>query len=82
MMQKEMILKHMQMHGGITAAEAMEKYGIYRLSARILNLRKDGVQIISEQKKSRNRYGKAVRYDCYKLESGYEGQHNDVQNTV
>lgn len=82
MNQKEMVLVHMKKHGGITAAEAMNFYGIARLSARIWDLRRDGIRIITDKQKSRNRYGRAVVYDRYRLGDKYEGQHNDVQDTV
>ena len=67
MNQKEMVLVHMKKHGGITAAEAMNFYGIARLSARIWDLRRDGIRIITDKQKSRNRYGRAVVYDRYRL---------------
>ena len=67
MTQKEMVYVHMLAYGGITSAEAMYKYGISRLSARIWDLRHDGINIINDQKKSRNRYGKMVVFDCYRL---------------
>ena len=67
MTQKEMVLAHIQTHGGITAAEAMSEYGIARLSARIWDLRMDGVKIINEQQKCRNRWGKTVYFDRYRL---------------
>lgn len=82
MNQKEMILSHMQKHGGITAAEAMSQYGVARLSARIWDLRHDGVKIINDRQKSRNRYGKAVTFDRYRLGQSDEEQHDDVQITV
>lgn len=68
MTQKEMVLSHLQKYGGITAAEAMSEYGIGRLSARIWDLRHDGVQIINDRQKSRNRYGKTVSFDRYRLD--------------
>lgn len=67
MTQKEQVLNHMRKYGGITQAEAISEYGIYRLSARIWDLRNDGIDIISETQKSRNRYGKAVTFDRYRV---------------
>ena len=67
MTQKEIVLEHIRRYGGITAAEAMNEYGIGRLSARIWDLRHDGIEIINDRQKSRNRYGKAVTFDRYRV---------------
>lgn len=42
MTQKQQILKHLRTQGSLTALIASKKYGIYRLAARIHNLKKDG----------------------------------------
>ena len=45
--QKQKILNHLNMHGGITPKEALFQYGCMRLSAQILNLKEDGVRIVT-----------------------------------
>lgn len=67
MTQKEMILDYMKQTGGITAAEAMQEIGCYRLAARIADLKADGIGVKSEPVKSRNRWGKAIRFVRYSL---------------
>lgn len=68
MTQTEKILKHMQERGGITSMEAFQMYGITRLSARICDLRLQGVQISNQRQKARNRDGETVYFDRYVLE--------------
>lgn len=67
MSQNEQILKHLQNHEGITSMQAFNEYGITRLSGRIHDLRSMGYDIVSEQKKSKNRYGVMTNYVEYKL---------------
>lgn len=45
MTQKEQILQHLTEIGPITPIEALEKYGCFRLGARIADLKKEGVAI-------------------------------------
>ena len=68
MVQKEMVLKYMQDFGSITQADAFTDLGIGRLAARISDLKRDGLKIITEMESGRNRYGKPTRYARYKLE--------------
>ena len=67
MTQKEMILAHLQSVGSITPGTALEEYGCFRLSARIKDLKDDGVEILTEKEKRRNRFGKTVQYARYRL---------------
>lgn len=64
--QKELVLNHIKEHGKITSIEAVYRYKITRLSARIYDLRRDGYNIISKRivKKSD---GRVVQYDEYSL---------------
>lgn len=48
MTQCEQILKHLRNHGSITQKEAVDQYDIYRLSARILDLKEQGHEIEKE----------------------------------
>ena len=66
--QNDMILKHLRTHKrGITQADAIERFGCYRLSARISDLRGMGFDISSESETKKNRYGVPVTYARYKL---------------
>lgn len=67
MTQKEMILDYMRQTGGITAAEAMKEIGCYRLAARIADIRADGIDVKAEPVRSRNRWGKSVRFVRYSV---------------
>ena len=68
MTQNEMILNHLKEHeNGITQADAVERYGCYRLSARISDLRSEGYDITTESETKKNRYGVACTYSRYKL---------------
>lgn len=67
MTQEQKILKHLCERGGITSMEAFQMYGITRLSARICDLRRHGVQISNQKQKARNRDGEVVYFDRYVL---------------
>lgn len=67
MTQEQKILKHLCERGGITSMEAFQMYGITRLSARICDLRRQGVQISNQRQKARNRDGETVYFDRYVL---------------
>ena len=65
--QNDEILKHLQTHKGITAADAFSKYGITRLSARIYDLRDRGFKIINCNREAVDRRGKKVKFVEYRL---------------
>ena len=67
MTQVNRILSHLEEYGSITAAEAMSEYGIYRLAARISDLRRIGVNIISETEKVKNKFGETCHVKRYRL---------------
>lgn len=58
MTQKENILRHLQLHGEINVLQALRRYGCYRLSARILELRGEGhiIDYVREKDRKKNRY--------------------------
>jgi hypothetical protein len=45
--QNELVLKHLKKHGSITSWEAINAYGITRLSARIFDLKDLGYGILT-----------------------------------
>ena len=74
MTQCERILRHMQDYGSITQAEAVTKYGCYRLGARIWDLKARGVPIKSETVTGKNRYGERMCFARYSLERSNEAR--------
>ena len=67
MTQNELILDHLRKHGSITQAEAVERFGCYRLGARIWDLKKRGINISRSIQCGQNRYGERVVYARYTL---------------
>lgn len=67
MTQCELILAHLQTHGELTSLEAMERYGICRLAARVSDLRARGHDVKTEHRQAVNRYGKKISYGVYRL---------------
>ena len=66
--QQESIYKHLKAHGSLTQLEALGVYGIYRLAARVCEMRRKGVPIDSVNKTDAN--GKV--YAQYFLNDEYE----------
>lgn len=66
MKQIELILQYIDDFGSITPVEAMADLGVMRLAARIADLRRSGIQIVSEIVGETNRYGKQVHFARYR----------------
>ena len=76
MNQCERILKYLDEHGSITRAEAMSECGIANFTARVSDLRRDGVALdvvlvfflyrYVETVTQKNRYGEVVRFARYR----------------
>lgn len=70
MTQKKVVLQHLKMFGSIEPLTALREYGIYRLGARVADLRSEGYNIITETKASVSRItGRPVHFANYKLVS-------------
>lgn len=65
--QIDAIKYHLEIYGNITSLEAIELYGCTRLSAKIYDLKKDGVNITKQMEKGKNRFGRVVKYARYYL---------------
>lgn len=66
--QNEMILKYLKTHKrGITPAQAYEKFGCLRLSARIRNLKDEGYHISTTIVEVKNRVGNPCHVALYRL---------------
>lgn len=71
--QCQMILDFLNSHtNGITPQDAVNRFGCFRLSARIFDLREMGYEIESKSETRKNRYGNTVTYARYKLKKGVE----------
>lgn len=56
--QADKIIRHLKKYGSITAAEVVQEYGIYRLAARISDIKELGFLINSRTENGKNRFGK------------------------
>lgn len=63
-----MVLQHLKDYDSISTWEAIQKYGITRISDKIFRLKKKGYSIIAEDITFTNRYGKKGKYSKYMLE--------------
>ena len=68
MKQEERLLAYLQEHKTITAMEALNQLGIFRLASRIFNLKRQGYAISSKLVPVMNRYGESCHISEYKLE--------------
>lgn len=68
MTQCEKILDYMRRFGSITSAEAMMDLGVYRLAARISDLKDEGHSIRDVMESGKNRFGEKTSYKRYFLE--------------
>ena len=69
MTQCDMILDYMRENGSITQAEATDEIGCVRLPARIWDLKQRGYHIKKIMRSKKNRWGKAISFAAYELES-------------
>lgn len=67
MTQVDMVLQHLKDYDSISTWEAIQQYGITRISDKVFRLKKKGYNIISERIIFINRYGKQGTYSKYKL---------------
>jgi hypothetical protein len=68
MTQNQLILKHLRNEGNITSWDAIQHYGITRLSAVIFNLREMGLPIKTEMKRVQTLRGDISEVAVYHLE--------------
>lgn len=67
MKQEDRVLRHLKDYGSITSWDAIQEYGITRLSAVIFNLRKI-YDIKGTMVTAKNRYNEPVHFVRYTLE--------------
>lgn len=68
MTQNEEVLRHLLNNGSITSLEAMNKYGIMRLGARVYDLKKQGYPIKTFLRVGKSRNGENMVYAEYRME--------------
>lgn len=68
MTQCERLLTYLEEHRAINPMEAWTQLGIYRLGARVFDLRRAGHPICSTFQKVPNRFGEECRVASYRLE--------------
>jgi len=74
MTQNEAVLRHLLDNGGITSLEAMERYGIMRLGARIYDLKKQGYPIKTYLRVGKSQNGESMVYAEYRMERREEAR--------
>lgn len=60
MTQKEAVLAYMRDNGAITSRDAFFELGVSRLAAVISQIKKDGIEVESENKRVKTRYGETI----------------------
>ena len=68
MTQNEVVLRHLLDNRSITSLEAMNKYGIMRLGARVYDLKKQGYPIKAFLRIGKSRNGESMVYAEYRME--------------
>jgi hypothetical protein len=65
--QTERLLNYLRDNKSIDPLESWKELGIYRLSAVVFELRKDGYRIATDKKKVLNKFGESCSVANYKL---------------
>ncbi len=65
--QNKRLLNHLQQGNTINPLEAWKELGIYRLSARIFDLRETGCEINTERKEVTNQFDEVINFAQYSL---------------
>lgn len=65
--QRQRILDYINETGSITALEAVRELGVLQLSARLVELERDGIVFNKEQESALNRFGERVYYTRYSI---------------
>lgn len=74
MTQNEAVLRHLLDNRSITSLEAMNKYGIMRLGARVYDLKKQGYPIKTFLRIGKSRNGESMVYAEYRMERREEAR--------
>jgi hypothetical protein len=74
MTQNERVMAYLKEFKTITPLDALRDLGCMRLGARVWELQKQGVRIVSEMIPVKNRWGETVRIAQYRLNEEANGQ--------
>ena len=74
------LMDYLYHHDGITQAEAAEQLGIWRLSARIWDIRHYGITVTSTVEKGKNRDGVPCKWVRYRFPEETKAQFLEVEN--
>lgn len=66
MTQIDRIIEFVKAHGSITPMDAFEM-GITRLAACVFEMRRKGINVVTDTAESVNRYGEKVRFARYRV---------------
>lgn len=69
MTQCERVIDYIKVHGSITQAEATKFLAVSRLASRVSDLKKRGVNIVTETVKVKNRFGEKSSIARYRIEN-------------
>ena len=67
--QSERVLEYMATYGSITPLEALRDLGVFRLAARIHDLRREGHNVVKGTETVHNRFGYQVSIASYSIKS-------------
>lgn len=65
--QRHRVVQYIERKGSITSLEAIREIGVISLSSRISELRRQGVDIVTEWVNGRNRYDEQFRVKKYSI---------------
>ena len=65
--QKQRILDYIDTYGSITALDAVRDLGVLQLSARLVEMEKDGITFKKQQESATNRFGETIYYTRYSI---------------
>lgn len=65
--QRERVLDYIDEFGSISAMEAFRDLGIMQLSARLVELEREGHRFNKKQESALNRYGERIYYTRYSI---------------
>lgn len=64
------LVAHIEKHGSISTMEAIIELGIVNPSARVMELRAAGFDVITTMTEGRNRFNEPCRYAVYTIKKG------------
>lgn len=67
MNQRQLILNYIRDFGSITPMQAFADLGITKLSTRISEMKRDGINIKVDSVQQKNRYGKTITFSKYSM---------------